>query len=122
MQAHGRPSGTFQDPLLAGRPTTIIDELLAAARGTGMPELLRFYYQHRTDQAWANDSTMAAMEELGEHFVAEKAYDAALTAFRINAQAYPHSLPTAIAAVERAAHAAPQDRQLAALLARLTAL
>jgi hypothetical protein len=99
------------------------DVLVALARaGAGPPSFLRLYYQHKTDPAWAKDSTEKPMQRLGEQYLQTKSYDAASLAFRINARDYPTSLDGAIAAVRKAEGAAPDDPALRALGDKLAAL
>jgi hypothetical protein len=76
----------------------ILDNLVRA--GADMKSLLRLYYQHKTDPAWARDSTAAAMQRIGNDFFATKSYKDALLAFEINVRDYPASLSEALRAVQ----------------------
>lgn len=90
--------------------------------GAGMRTMLRLYYQHKTDPRWANESTEAAMQQLGKGFLARKAYDDALLVFRINARDYPASLETALANARAAQASAPEDTGIGKLVDALAAL
>jgi hypothetical protein len=99
-------------------------DLLAglAHKGAGAASILRLHYQHKTDAAWADSSTERPMQQAAEAYMAAKSYQDALLMFRINQRDYPGSLGTAIAAVDRARQADPDDQGLRELGDKLNAL
>lgn len=97
--------------------------LSAVVRGGGGTDgIVRLYYQRKNDPLWAGEPTEKALEALGELLISRHEYETALLVFQVNAQDYPRSLSSAIAAVDRAAKARPGDQDLAKLLTRLKSL
>jgi hypothetical protein len=90
--------------------------------GGGGDSIQRLYYQHKTDAAWADETTQAAMQGAGAEFLARKAYDDAFVMFAINSRDYPGSFGLSQAAMEAALKADPESEDLKRLARKLQAL
>jgi hypothetical protein len=95
----------------------VLENLVQA--GAGLKSIVRLYYQHKTDAAWAGESTEQAMQRLGTHFLSTKSYGEALLIFKLNLKDYPGSLLAAIQATQQAQASDPNDGGLADSLKKL---
>lgn len=107
----------FPDPAAF---TDVLENVVRA--GGGIESILRLYYQHKTDAAWADESTEQAMQHLGTYLVSTKAYREALVVFTINFGDYPASLSAALQTVQKARESDPHNQHLADLGEKLNDL
>jgi hypothetical protein len=117
-----------KDPVMAAvlgfPPRTAFADVLVnlVDAGAGSSSIVRLYYQHKTDPAWAAESTEAAVRGAGAAFLARKAWDDAFLMFAVNARDYPASLPLAAEMVAAAAKADPNNEDLKRLAGKLEAM
>lgn len=98
----------------------VLENLVQA--GAGLKSTVRLYYQHKTDAAWADESTQQAMQRVGTLLLLNKSYDEALLVFKLNFRDYPGSLSAALQAAQAAQKSDPTNRGLADLVRKLNDL